>query len=271
MTPFAPFFGEEELRIARTTGELTVLAVDRARLYAQERDARVSLERANQLMTNFVALAAHELRTPVTTISGSAQTLRHRGETLRPEQRVALEEALEQESKRMSRLIEQLLDLSRLDAEVITIAPQVLALREEVQEIVHAAAGEREGVVEVDVDPKLVAEVDPAALERIVGNLVSNALRYGAAPIVVSAERSDNHLRVRVSDGGAGVSEEFVPDLFERFTRAGKSAEQVKGTGLGLAIARAYARAHNGDLLYVAETPQGARFELVLPQPRVAA
>jgi signal transduction histidine kinase len=265
-TPYTPFFGADDLAAARAVGELTLLALDRARLFSQERDARVTLERANRLMTNFVALAAHELRTPVTTIAGSAETLRVRGDALTAEQTHALIDALASESARMRRLVEQLLDLSRLDAEAIEITPQPLPLRERIDEIVATAVGDHPEDVDVEVDPALVVEADPSALERIVGNLVTNALRYGAAPIVVSAERSDNHLRVRVTDRGPGVADEFVPDLFERFTRHGRAAGPVTGTGLGLAIARAYARAHHGDLLYTGSNGGGAAFELVLPQ-----
>src|SRR4051812_5612661 len=265
-TPYTPFFGADDLAAARAVGELTLLALDRARLFSQERDARVTLERANRLMTNFVALAAHELRTPVTTIAGSAETLRARAGTLNPEQEHALIDALAGESTRMRRLVEQLLDLSRLDAEAIDITPQRLPLRERIDEIVATATGDHPEQVDVEVDPQLVVDADPSALERIVGNLVTNALRYGSAPIVVSAERSDNHLRLRVTDQGPGVPDEFVPDLFERFTRHGRAAGPVAGTGLGLAIARAYARAHHGDLLYTGASDGGAAFELVLPQ-----
>jgi signal transduction histidine kinase len=270
-TPYTPFFGVDDVAAVRTVGELTLLALDRARLFAEERDSRLTLERANRLMTNFVALAAHELRTPVTTISGSAETLRGRRDQLTTEQHDALVDALAEESARMRRLIEQLLDLSRLDAEAIDIAPQDLTLRERVAEIVTSATGEHPERVDVSIDPALIVRADPTALDRIIGNLVTNAIRYGQGPIVVSADRSDNHLRVRVTDHGGGVPEEFVPDLFERFTRGGRSSERTPGTGLGLAIARAYARAHDGDLLYTAAEPTGARFELVLPQPATRA
>jgi signal transduction histidine kinase len=268
-TPYTPFFGADDIAAARAVGELTLLALDRARLFSQERVARVTLERANRLMTNFVALAAHELRTPVTTIAGSAETLRARADALSPEQQHALIGALAGESTRMRLLVEQLLDLSRLDAEAIDITPQPLPLRERIDEIVATATGDRPEQVDVEVDPRLVVEVDPSALERIVGNLVTNALRYGAAPIVVSAERSDSHLRLRVADHGPGVPADFVPDLFKRFTRRGRAAGPVTGTGLGLAIARAYARAHHGDLLYTGASDGGASFELVLPQTAI--
>ena len=110
---------------------------------------------------------------------------------------------------------------------------------------------------------------DRSALERIVSNLVTNACRYGAPPVTVRAERTDSHFRLSVEDRGHGVAAEFVPDLFERFSRSEGSRAGAVGTGLGLAIARSYARAHGGELLYEDATPHGARFMLVLPaQPR---
>jgi signal transduction histidine kinase len=92
-----------------------------------------------------------------------------------------------------------------------------------------------------------------------------NALRYGSAPVVVSAQRSDSHFRLAVEDRGPGVAPEFVPDLFERFTRSEDSRHRAGGSGLGLAIARSYAQAHRGDLFYEPAQPHGARFQLVLP------
>jgi signal transduction histidine kinase len=83
--------------------------------------------------------------------------------------------------------------------------------------------------------------------------------------VIVSAERTDRHIRITVEDRGHGVSPEFVPDLFERFSRSEGSRATAVGTGLGLAIARSYARAHGGDLVYEDATPIGAKFRLVLP------
>jgi len=119
--------------------------------------------------------------------------------------------------------------------------------------------------VEIDVAEKAIATVDRNALDRIVSNLVTNAFRYGSPPIVVRAEQTDRHFRLSVEDRGEGVPPEFVPDLFERFSRSAHGREAPGGTGLGLAIARSYARAHGGDLFYEDAEPHGARFHLVLP------
>jgi signal transduction histidine kinase len=134
-----------------------------------------------------------------------------------------------------------------------------------VQELVRSTAGERAGDVEIEVPDDLEASVDPSAFDRILSNLVANALRYGEPPVIVRAEQRDRHFRLAVEDRGPGVPEEFVPDLFERFTRSERAQERGIGTGLGLAIARSYANAHSGQLVYEPASPTGARFELVLP------
>ncbi|MGH3050376.1 MAG: histidine kinase dimerization/phospho-acceptor domain-containing protein, partial [Gaiellaceae bacterium] len=131
-SPYAPFFGEEELGLLRTLGALTGIALDRVRLFQAEHEARVALERANEVKSNFVALAAHELRTPVTTIHGFVTTLHHLGDKLDEEQRERVREALLQQTQRMAGLVEQLLDLSRLDAEAIDIVPEPLHVRSQV-------------------------------------------------------------------------------------------------------------------------------------------
>jgi signal transduction histidine kinase len=262
---YTPFFGDEELALLRTLGGLTGLALDRVRLYQAEHEMRIALERANEVKANFVALAAHELRTPMTAIHGFVTTLHHLSDRLDAEQEDRVQKALIEQTQRMALLIEQLLDLSRLDAEAIEISPEPLHVRTQVVQIVAATALEPEAV-EIDVADATVAVVDRIALERIVSNLVTNAFRYGSPPVIVRAAQTDRHFRLTVEDRGGGVAPEFVPDLFERFTRSGGPRASGTGTGLGLAIARSYARAHGGDLLYEDVAPHGARFQLVLPK-----
>jgi two-component system sensor histidine kinase MtrB len=119
--------------------------------------------------------------------------------------------------------------------------------------------------VTIAVPPDLEAAVDPSALDRMLSNLIANALRHGEPPVTVLAARRDTHLRLAVEDRGQGVRHEFVPRLFERFSRSSESRGRTDGSGLGLAIARAYARAHGGDIAYEPAVPHGARFELVIP------
>jgi signal transduction histidine kinase len=264
-SPFAPYFGEEERKLLRTIGALTGLALDRARLFAQERAAREALERADELKTQFVELAAHELRSPVGAIYGISETLAERREELTEEQLETLQTTLTLQIRRLRELVEQLLDLSRLDAEAVVINPQRVRVRERLESIVASVVPLEAASVEVDVDGALEADVDADALERIVGNLVVNACRYGEPPVTVHAQAADGALCVTVQDRGPGVPDEFVPQLFERFARHRATAGAVNGTGLGLAIAHAYAQAHRGDLRYRPAAPRGARFEIVLP------
>jgi signal transduction histidine kinase len=264
-SPYAPFFGEDELRVLETVAALTATALDRVRLFEHEHESRLALERANELMTNFVALAAHELRTPVTTIHGFVQTLNHLGSRLTEEQKEELREALEQQTRRMAGLVEQLLDLSRLDAEAVDVRPQRVDLAPRLNEVVAIAAGSRANEVEVEVPIAASALVDPQILDHVVTNLVTNALRYGRSPVRVTAAAVNGTLRVAVEDSGPGVARELEETLFDRFTRSGVARDRVAGTGLGLAIARAYAQAHRGELRYERREPTGARFVVELP------
>jgi signal transduction histidine kinase len=261
----APYFGEEELASLRTLGSLTELALDRARLFSQEQAARQALEEADELKMNFIALAAHELRTPVAVIHGVIETLERRAGELEPGQRHDLEQMLRQQSAGLKSLVEQLLDLSRLDAHAVAIEPRRISVRKRVGELVSLTAASRAGEVDVEVPDGLEAVVDPDAFDRIISNLLTNALRYGRAPIRVTAQREDGRLQIAVEDRGEGVPSEFVPRLFERFSRSDPSRRRAGGTGLGLAIAHSYAEAHAGELRYVHALPHGARFELVLP------
>jgi signal transduction histidine kinase len=269
-TPYAPFFGSEEFDLLGSLGTFALLAVERTRLFAHEREARLALEEADELKSQFIALASHELRTPAAVIHGLAQTLHMRGDELSASQVERLRETLHAQTDRMRRLVDQLLDLSRLEAGGIKIDPEPFWVRSRIEELVLTVASERTGEVTIDVPPDLEAVADPNAFDRIVSNLIVNALRYGSPPVSIVAEQRDRHFRLTVEDRGAGVAPEFVPQLFERFTRSdapGRESPGREGAGLGLAIAKSYAHAHGGDLLYEQATPRGARFRLVLPRP----
>ncbi len=167
-----------------------------------------------------------------------------------------------EQGERLRRLLEELLDLSRLDARAITVAPRPLVLKAALSDVVHGALATADAV-ELDIPEDLAAVVDPLVLERVISNLVANAVRYGAPPIRIVAQQRDRHLRVAVEDAGPGVPKELEGRIFDRFARGGGET----GHGLGLAIARAYAQAHGGDLVYDPR-PGGARFELLIPQER---
>jgi signal transduction histidine kinase len=214
-----------------------------------------------------VALASHELRNPAAIVHGISATLHLRGDELTADQKRELRRTLYEQTDRLRRLVDQLLDLSRLEARAIRVRPQRFPVRRRIEELLLVAAADRftEVEVELDLDPGLEAHADPDAFDRIVSNLITNAFRYGRAPVRVSAERRNAELAVVVEDSGDGVAPEFVPRLFERFTRGHEAAKASVGAGLGLAIAQSYAKAQGGRIAYAPSEPNGARFELVLP------
>jgi two-component system sensor histidine kinase MtrB len=241
-------FTEDDVELLELVAERAALAIEKARVHQE-------MVRLDQMKLNFVAIASHELRTPATSVYGLLTTLRARGAELEPTVRAEIEEAAWHQSDRLRRLIEQLLDLSRLDAHSIEVEPQPIVLERTLVDIVNGG-----GDVVVDVDPALAVVADPLVIERVVSNLVTNAMQHGLPPVLVNAEARDRHIRITVSDHGAGVPDSLLPRLFERFEHG-----EGNGTGLGLAIAKAYANAHGGDLTYQ-PGPWGTRFELVLPR-----
>lgn len=246
-------FTPEDQQLLELVASRAALAIEKARIHEET-------VRLDQLKLNFVAVASHELRTPATAIYGITATLRHRRDELTEETLTELEETLWAQVNRMRLLIEQLLDLSRLDARAVAIEPQPIGLRALLTEI--AAEADPGGKVQIEVPEGLEIQADRLAIERIMGNLVRNALRYGAPPVLVRAHPMDTYLRVSVEDVGEGVPPELVPRLFDRFERGSVG----EGSGLGLSIAQAYARAHGGDLIYDRAETGGARFELILPR-----
>ena len=248
-------FTDEDVELLERAAERAAMALEKALVH----DELIRLDRVRHA---FVSIASHELRTPTAAVLGAALTLARR--KLSAEREQQLKDVLADQAQRLANLIEQLLDLSRLEAEAVEINPVPLRLRERLTEIVASAAATTPGSIEIEAPPDLVVHADPVALERVVSNLVVNALRYGEPPIVISAERTDRHLRLTVEDHGRGIPEDVRPRLFDQFTRSAVAAG-TQGSGLGLAIARSYAQAHGGDLIYDGTFASGARFHLVLP------
>jgi signal transduction histidine kinase len=246
-------FTKEDVELLILVAERVALATERAQLHEQ-------VLMLDQLKANFVAVASHELRTPAASVYGALATAMERRDELAPELREELLQVAYEQGDRLCKLLEQLLDLSRLDARGLRVDPEPLVLHSVLSKI--AADNVSNGhAVRLEVPPDLAVIADPLVIDRVVSNLLVNAVRYGEPPIVVGAEQRDRHVRISVEDGGTGVPEDLRARLFDRFERG----DDAHGTGLGLSIARAYARAHGGDLVY--EPSDGAsRFELLLPR-----
>jgi signal transduction histidine kinase len=246
-------FTTADADLLQLVAERLAVAVERAQLHEE-------VVMLDQLKLNFVAIASHELRTPAASVYGVLATLFERGDQLDQETRAELVRVGYEHGERLRRLIEQLLDLSRLDAQAINVAPKPLVLQSVLIEIASGAVP-GDTPVEIRVSPDVAVVADPLVLERVLSNVLANAARYGEPPILVAAEQRDRHIRIAVEDQGPGVAQDLQPRLFERFARGA----DARGSGLGLAIARAYARAHGGDLVY-APGEHGARFELIVPR-----
>ena len=226
---------------------------------------REELQHRDMLKSEFIALAVHELRNPLSSIYGISATLNEHRDELTEDQSVTLLGGLVEQTARMRQMAEQLLDLSRLDLDAIRISPTLLQLRPKIEELVRTLADALPGgAVTIAVPPALEVVVDAAALDRMLSNLIANSLRHGSPPVTVTAARRDSHLRLVVEDRGEGVPPDFVPRLFQRFAR-GSESSATEGSGLGLTIAQAYARAHGGKIVYEEAEPHGARFEVVIP------
>lgn len=244
-----------EIDLLGTFGTLIAAFLEKAIAHGE-------LRRLNELKSQFAALASHELRTPVAAVYGAVRTLDEREHDLTPEQLKGLRDMLTQQSKRLLELVENLLDLSRLEADAIRIEPRAFDVTDRVASHVADAFGV-DAHVTIVAPPGLAAIVDPEAFDRILSNLLVNARRHGAPPVTVTAALDGNRLSVAVEDCGRGVAPAFVPSLFDRFTRG--TTDVSEGAGLGLSIAQSYARAHGGTLTYEPVEPHGARFRVALP------
>jgi signal transduction histidine kinase len=261
--------GPDELELLTTLGWVAAVFVDKADRYEELEHSLDELRVLDRVKSDFLSIASHELKTPITVVHGIATTLHLRGNQLNRSQLEELRATLYEQTARLSVLTDELLDLSRLEAGAVTVQPERFRPREQIDVLLPTIAPDRMSEIHVAVPPRLEVVTDPEGFSRIVSNLVTNALRHGDPPVEVRTEH-DGAFKLIVQDRGEGVDPEFVPRLFERFARSQATRrKQLGGAGLGLAIARSFARKLGGDLVYE-PAPNGARFALVLPSGVVA-
>jgi two-component system OmpR family sensor kinase len=227
------------------------------------------LERAFQAQRRFVADASHELRSPLTVLKGDIDVALRRERT--PEEYRAALESGREEVDRMTALAENLLTLARADAglprdQMRPLDLAVIAAR--VVERTRRAAEQARVAVALDASPT-PSQGDAALLERAVGNLVENAIRYApsGASVALRCAVDDTAVFVEVEDGGPGVDPQQAVHIFERFYRGDPARSRGAGAGLGLPIARAIVEAHGGRL-ELARAQPGALFRITLPAVR---
>jgi len=246
--------------------ELIAESVQRARLERNVVETEV-LRRSDELKTALLRAVSHDLRTPLTAIRTAASVLASRSAS--DAEHAEMADVIADESERLARLVENLLDLSKLEAGTATPRRDWCV----VEELVEAAAERsraRGAQLDVELDPDLpMVRADPAQLERALANLLENASRYSAgAPVSIRAHTHGQRLLLRVTDRGPGIPTDELRHIFEPFYRGKDSAGT--GSGLGLAIARGFVEA-NGGRLHARSLPgQGASFTLELPLEREA-
>ena len=236
-------------------------ARERARLAAAAAQA-TELTQANELRTALLQAVSHDLRTPLAAIKASASSLRQTDVEWSTDDQAAFLQTIEEETDRLTALVSNLLDMSRLQAGVLHPSLRPVNL-EEVVPAAIASLGERAYGVVVDV-PETLSPVraDAALLERVVANLVENAMRWSPAdrPARVTAGRVHDRVDLRVIDHGPGITAGSREQVFQPFQRLGDRGGT--GVGLGLAVARGFVRAMDGELL-LEDTPEGGTTAVV--------
>ena len=228
------------------------------------------LDRAFDLQRRFTSDASHEIGTPLTVLKGNTEVAlleRHSAEDYEAILRSNLEEI-----ERLSKLISNLLLLARSDAGEPQITRDIVSLNAQVAAVcarVSPLAQERKIEFDATVSAPAFIEGDPVALQQILFNLISNALRYtptGGRVWINVARASDNQAKVEVSDSGLGIPQDELPRIFDRFYR-GKNVRtrEPSGSGLGLAICQTLAAAHGGRIDVESQLGRGSRFTLILP------
>jgi signal transduction histidine kinase/CheY-like chemotaxis protein len=263
-------FDEEYRALLTSVAQHCAQAVDRARMYEAAEHARAEAEQANRSKDDFLSTISHELRTPLNAILGWAAMLRNG--TVDPSRTQRAIEAIFNNATRQGRLIEELLDVSRIVAGRASVDLQNVDLGENIRGAVEAMmpiAAAKGVELCLETQSGVAVTADPRRLEQIFLNLLTNAVKFtpGDGRIVVELRVSGQNAEVRVTDTGVGIEQAFLPHVFERFRQADSATTRaVGGLGLGLFISRQLIEAQGGRLEAESDGPgSGATFIVTLP------
>ncbi|MDQ2877563.1 MAG: ATP-binding protein [Pseudomonadota bacterium] len=233
---------------------------------------RSATHAAEQMRVDFVANASHELRTPLATIVGYAETLREADDGIDEATRARFAAIIHDEARRMQRVVEDLISLSRIESERFSPPSERLPLTPLVELAVEGhkrIAEERGSVLRLDAEPGLpLVAGDRSQLFQVFENIVANALRYGRAgtPVTIELRQEGRFVRVSVADQGEGIPAELIPRLTERFFRVDTGRSRaLGGTGLGLAIVKHIVERHRGRLEIESQSGVGTTVSVLLP------
>ena len=230
------------------------------------------IRQLQKVRRDFVANVSHELKTPITSIKGFVETLQE-GALTEPKEAARFLEIIARHADRLNAIIDDLLSLSRLeeDSERRVLSFEITPLKSVLTEAVdlsRTAAEEKQIRVNLDCDPTIAARVNPALLEQAVTNLINNAIKYSEpeSQIDISAEQTDDEIRIAVCDQGCGIAEKYHERIFQRVYVVDKSrSRKLGGTGLGLAIVKHIAQVHDGRVTVESQAGHGSTFCLCLP------
>lgn len=259
-------FGRRCLDTADAVARQAAIAFEQARLYSIEQDTVARLREIDRMKADWMAGITHDLKTPLTGLLGFVETFTRMDDRLDDAQRAEFLAAMSRQATKLVELVEDLLLSARVEADSVARRRDIVALDELVTQVVEALGpGERDGVEVVGSVAGATVLGDAVHLERVVQNLLANALRHGDGPVVVELAHSRGEVLVAVEDDGEGVPAGEEEVIFDRFSHGGAHGS----TGLGLYVARGIVEAHGGSL--VVEPPAllgGARFVVRLPHNR---
>ncbi len=232
---------------------------------------------AEQMRVDFVANASHELRTPLSTLIGYTETLREQGEAIDDRTREHFLSVVHDEARRMQRIVEDLISLSRIEAEKFTAPTEAVDLHPLIELALDGArriADERGSLLVLKVAANLPrVAADRGQVLQLLDNLVTNALRYGepGTPVTVSADAEGPMVHLSVRDQGEGIAPEHIARVTERFYRVDTSrSRSLGGTGLGLSIVKHIVERHRGRLNIESELGKGTCVHVLLPAAEVS-
>ena len=220
---------------------------------------------------DFVSMAAHELRNPLTAIKGFTRTLMVKADMLTEDRRKEYLSMVNEQSNRLARLVEDLMQVSRIDAGRVSIDPRALRLEDTLSELLDQFRTKwtgREIVVDLPRGEMPSVFADPHKVEEILINLIDNAVKYSASgsPVQVTIGAEAGEVRVSVRDRGDGIAPEEIPNLFQKFARISTpSTAEIPGTGLGLYIVKGFVQAHGGRVWVDSVLGEGSTFSFTLP------
>jgi two-component system sensor histidine kinase KdpD len=261
-----PIDTPEQLHQLETFSNQTALALERARLAEEAQQAEVHME-TERLRSSLLSSVSHDLRTPLTTITGAASTLLDNGTGLDTETRKELLESVREEADRLNRLVQNLLEMTRLESGALQLQKDWHSMEEVIGSVLtHMGKrlAERSVNTKVPHDLPLVA-MDAVLVEQVLLNLLDNAVKYTppGSPISISVTATETAITVEVADRGPGLPRGQEDRVFEKFFRA--AAPGARGAGLGLAICQGIVRAHGGRI-WAHNLPEGgAAFFFSLP------